>query len=93
MNAITRVQPDGQVVVPSDAIEAAHLAPGPEIEVEVRPDGVMLRRRTKNPFRRTTLAELRAFKPYDGPPKSVEEISSVPESALRDHYRREFPGR
>jgi antitoxin component of MazEF toxin-antitoxin module len=95
MNAVTRITPDGGVVVSADAIAAAHLAPGTELEVEVRPDGVLLRPRQAS-GRLThdeVIARLRAMRPYAGPPKSVEEISSVPEEWLREQFAADDPGR
>jgi bifunctional DNA-binding transcriptional regulator/antitoxin component of YhaV-PrlF toxin-antitoxin module len=95
MNAITRIAPDGGLVVPADAIAAAHLAPGTELEVEVRPDGVLLRPRQAGGrlSHDEVMARLRAMRLYDGPPKTVEEISSVPEEWLREHFAEDDPGR
>lgn len=89
MNAVTRLKRDGNVAIPQDVIDAAHLVPDADLEVEVRPDGVLLKPRSER--NRISVAEalarLKAMKLYNGPPVPVEEISSVSPEWLRGHLR------
>jgi bifunctional DNA-binding transcriptional regulator/antitoxin component of YhaV-PrlF toxin-antitoxin module len=94
MNAVTRLEADGKISIPADVIAAAHLNEATPIDIEIRADGVLLKPRgVETPFRRTTLADLEGLRLYSGPAVPVEEISSVSEEWLRQHYAREFPGR
>lgn len=100
MNAITRLDADGKMQLPQEVIEAARLTG--ELELEVRPEGVLVRRRESTAtsaadkaryFPETSLADLAALRLYNGPPIPIEDISCVSEELLRAHYGRDDTGR
>lgn len=100
MNAITRLDADGKVQLPQDVIDAAGLKG--ELELELRPEGVLVRPRESAAtsaidkakyFPETSLADLAALRLYKGPPIPIEDISSVSEELLRAHYGRDETGR
>lgn len=79
MNAITRLEADGTVRIPQDVIEAAHLRPGVDIELEVLPQGFRARIKSTADDRTSwdeTLRRLKALKLYDGPPRRHERGSA-----------------
>lgn len=93
MNAQTKVTPDGTASIPRDVLERMHWTPGTELEVKEGAGSVTVRvankrLRPKNSFPRTTTADLRKWKSYDGPPKTIEEISSLSEEVLRQIFCR-----
>lgn len=47
MNAVTRLKRDGNVAIPQDVIDAAHLVAETDLELEVRPEGVLLKPRSE----------------------------------------------
>ena len=84
MNARTSVSASGEIILPADVRERLAWAPGTALEVVETGGGVMLRRpNIGNPFPPKTLADLDALPGYDGPPKSIEEISRVSDEAIR----------
>lgn len=84
MNARTKITANGDVSLPLDVRERLHWTPGTPIEVVETVDGVTLRVPKKGGcFPPTTLDDLRAFSPYEGSPKSVEEISRLSDEAIR----------
>jgi bifunctional DNA-binding transcriptional regulator/antitoxin component of YhaV-PrlF toxin-antitoxin module len=91
MNAQTKVTPDGTASIPKDVLERMRWTPGTELEVKEGAGSVTVqvahkRLRPKNPFPRTTTADLRKWKSYEGIPKTIEEISSLSEDALRQVF-------
>jgi AbrB family looped-hinge helix DNA binding protein len=70
--ADTTVSTKGQVVIPKEIRERLGWEPGTSLEVEDRGDRVVLRRVRRAP--RTTIDDLRGCLPYNGPPKTVEEM-------------------
>jgi bifunctional DNA-binding transcriptional regulator/antitoxin component of YhaV-PrlF toxin-antitoxin module len=91
MNAQTKVTPDGTASIPKDVLERMQWVPGTELEVKECAGSVTVRiaskrLRPKNPFPQTTTADLRKWKPYEGTPKTIEEISSLSEDALRQIF-------
>jgi bifunctional DNA-binding transcriptional regulator/antitoxin component of YhaV-PrlF toxin-antitoxin module len=91
MNAQTKVTADGTASIPKDVLERMHWTPGTELEVNEGAGSVTVRvanvrLRPKNTLPRTTTADLRKWKPYDGTPKTIEEISSLSEDALRQIF-------
>lgn len=91
MNSQTKVTPNGTASIPKDVLERMHWMPGTELEVREGSGSVTLRvangrLRPRNPFPRTTTADLRKWKAYEGTPKTIEEISSLSENALRQIF-------
>lgn len=86
MNMHTKMSSKGHVVIPKAMRDRMGLQPGVDFEVVQRGRNVLLRRATasKNPIDWDTF---RARMPkYTGPPMTIEQISSVSEEALREHY-------
>ncbi len=95
MNAHTRISSKGQVVIPLAVRKDMKLPVGAEFEVVRQNEDILLRRDRKKEG--TSMDELMArlaeIRKTLGPlPKfTIEEISSVPEDALREHYLKQFP--
>lgn len=85
MNAQTKMSAKGQVVIPKDVRDALRLETGTRFDVGMNPAGVIELRPliSTNPFPRTTSADIAKWKPAKGPAKSIEEISSLSDDALR----------
>ena len=94
MNAHTKVLPSGKVVIPAEALASLGLPAGTTLSVRPHPRGVDLRLEQESSLlsKCTTWDDLMAFPAYDGLPKTVEDISSVPVDWLRDRYARKFSG-
>ncbi len=90
MNAQTKMSAKGQVVIPKDVRDALKLVPGTRFDVETGPLGLIRLRPLghNNPFPRTTLEDFRKIPPikWDGPAKTVEEISGLDEEILREIF-------
>ena len=70
--ADTTISTKGQVVIPKEIRVRLGWGPGTSLEVEDRGDCVVLRQPRSAP--RTTIDDLHGCLPYDGPPKTVEEM-------------------
>jgi len=68
----TTVSTKGQVVIPKEIRDRLGWRPGTSLQIEERGDRVVLRQSRR--ARRTTVDELSGCLPYNGPPKSVEEM-------------------
>ena len=84
MNAQTKLSAKGQVVIPKDVRDRMNLKPGARFEVfeglgEIR---LKLNDRT-TPFPRTTIEDIRAIPRWSGRTRTVAEISSLSDEALR----------
>lgn len=83
MNARTKLSPTGEVTIPQDVRERLAWEPGTPLELVETAGGIMLRRGTAaSPFRKTSLADLRAL-PGAGPPQTTEAISRLSDEDLR----------
>lgn len=90
MNAQTKLSAKGQVVIPQDVRERMKLKPGMRFEVIEKGGEIRLRPLTPtNPFPRTTTADLDSLPRWPGPAKSVEEISSLSDEALREIFEQQ----
>ena len=70
--ALTRLSTKGQVVLPKEIRDSLSLAPGSEMQVEVRDGLVVLR-----PIRKTTVDDLAGMLEWTGPAKSIEEMDEA----------------
>ncbi len=79
MNASTKLSAKGQVVIPKDVRDRLKLAPGDELDVVERADGVLLRkRRAKSGESFEAITErIRKIVNYQGPPVSLEEMDQA----------------
>jgi AbrB family looped-hinge helix DNA binding protein len=84
MNVQTKLSAKGQVVIPKDVRERLRWIPGMRLEVIEQGKGITLRATERiNPFPPTTINDLRKWKPYQGAPKTVEEISGLSRENIR----------
>jgi AbrB family looped-hinge helix DNA binding protein len=88
MNAQTKLSAKGQVVIPKDVRDALKLVPGTRFNVETTPTGVIQLRpfANRNPFPPKTIEDIRAIPRWTGRTRSVEEISSLSNEALREIF-------
>ena len=83
MNARTQLSANGDIPIPQDVRDRLHWAPGTPLEVVETAEGVSIRKpKTDLGLPRSTLADLDALPRYKGPPKSIEEISSLSDQAI-----------
>ena len=71
----TKLSTKGQVIIPKDVREARGWQPGEELVVENRAEGVLLRRRKA--FQVSTLDDVIGSAGYDGPAKTVDEMTAA----------------
>jgi AbrB family looped-hinge helix DNA binding protein len=84
MNAYTTMSAKGQVVIPAEMRERMKLLPGMRLEVTEKGGEIKLKPvKRHNPFPRTTTADLDRLPRWQGPAKSVDEISRLSDEALR----------
>lgn len=100
MNAQTRLSAKGQIVIPKDVRDALKLAPGARFEVATTATGsidlkpIVPMRVPQKPrigifaphLPRTTIEDLRAIPKWQGPPKTVDEISGLDDETLRQIF-------
>ena len=77
--ALTKLSTKGQVVLPKDVRDSLGLSSGAELEVEVRDGLVVLR-----PIQRTSVDDLLGMLPWDGEPKSIEEMGEAIAQGARE---------
>lgn len=87
MHAQTKLSAKGQVVIPKDVRDRLKLKPGTRFEVSERMGVIQLTPSVRtNPFPPTTIEDLRKWPKYTGTPKTIEEISSLSDEALREIF-------
>jgi AbrB family looped-hinge helix DNA binding protein len=91
MNAITKMSAKGQVVIPKDVRDRLRWLGGTPLKIVESGNSVTLSRlespfRPQKPFPRTTTADILAGPKWTGKPKTVEEISSLSDEALREIF-------
>ena len=84
--ATTRLSTKGQVILPKSIRDAGQWAPGPEFEVTARDGGVFLAPKTTR--KRYTIDDLYGCLPYNGPPKTLEEMQRGIDEALAERWAR-----
>jgi AbrB family looped-hinge helix DNA binding protein len=82
----TRLSSKGQVILPKSVREARGWPPGTEFSVEVVDDGVLLR--PLRPFAATRLEDVFGCLRYDGPPRTVEEMTLAIAEEARERRAR-----
>lgn len=82
----TKLSSKGQVIIPKAVRDKKGWQAGDELIVEDRPDGVLLKRKSR--FRPTTLDEVIGIAGYTGPPKSIEDMERGIDEALRERWER-----
>ncbi|MBA2919609.1 AbrB/MazE/SpoVT family DNA-binding domain-containing protein [Sphingomonas sp. MAH-20] len=87
MNARTTLSAKGQVVIPRDVRERLQLTPGTRFEVIEKAGEIRLKPIARhNPFPRTTLDDILSLPKWQGPAKSIGEISRLSDDALREIF-------
>jgi AbrB family looped-hinge helix DNA binding protein len=87
VNAQTRLSAKGQVVIPKDVRERLKWAEGTKLEVVEQGETISLRPiLRRNPFPPTTIEDIRAIPRWPGRARTVEEISSLSNEALREIF-------
>ena len=79
MSAQTKMSEKGQVVIPKDVRDRLRFAPGDQLDVVERPDGVLLRKRptrSDESFEAIT-ARIRARIDYAGPPVALQDMKTA----------------
>ncbi len=84
--ASTRLSTKGQLILPKAVRDAKRWGPGTELEVEDRPDGVLLK--LKRPAKRYKLEDIIGILKHKGPPVSIEEMDDGISKAVRDDWER-----
>ena len=85
----TRLSTKGQVILPKAIRDRRRWRPGIELEVEDRPEGVLLKARERK--KGGSILDLAGVFKYDGPPKTIEEMDrGIVEEVKRRHARRRY---
>jgi bifunctional DNA-binding transcriptional regulator/antitoxin component of YhaV-PrlF toxin-antitoxin module len=74
------------VILPKSVREAGQWAPGTEFEVTARDGGVFLE--PKPVRKRYTLDDLIGCLPYEGPPKTLEDMQRGIDQAMAERWER-----
>jgi AbrB family looped-hinge helix DNA binding protein len=87
MNAQTKLSAKGQVVIPKDVRDRLNLKPGTRFEVSDQMGVIKLTPSLRtNPFPPTTIEDVRKIPRWTGRTRTVEEISSLSDEALREIF-------
>ncbi len=82
----TRLSSKGQVIIPKAIRDAYHLNVGQEMEIEITPQGILLK--TKSPLPKLSISDLIGCTGYQGPAKSLDDM----EAAIRQGIITEWDG-
>lgn len=82
----TTLSTKGQVILPKSVRQARNWAPGTEFSVEDVGDGVLLR--PLKPFPPTELDDVFACLPFDGEPKTLDEMEDAISEGVRERRAR-----
>ena len=80
----TRLSSKGQLIIPKAVRDAHGWSEGTELVVETAGDGIFLRPAQR--FPRTKLDDVFGMLKFDGPPKTIEEMSNGIDVALREEW-------
>lgn len=83
---VAKLSTKGQVVLPKAVRDARQWRPGTEFEVIEREDGVLLK--PKPAKKRYTLDDLYGCLPYEGPPKTLEDMQRGIDEAMAERWKR-----
>lgn len=91
VNMHTKLSSKGQIAIPKELRDRMGLRAGASFEIVEQGKNLILKAATpaKEPIDWETFRRL--VPAYDGPPKTIEEISRVSEEALRAHYLKLYP--
>lgn len=82
----TRLSTKGQVILPKAIRDKHHWAPGMELDIEERPDGVLLKPRGVK--KKGSILDFAGIIKYDGPRRTIEEMNAgIIDEVRRRHAR------
>jgi AbrB family looped-hinge helix DNA binding protein len=82
----TRISTKGQVILPKILRDRLHWKPGMELDIEARPDGVLLK--ANKGKKKGSILDFAGILKYDGPPKTIEEMNAgIIDEVRRRHAR------
>lgn len=82
----TRISTKGQVILPKALRDKRHWKPGMELDIEDRPEGVLLKANAGK--KKGSILDLAGILKYDGPPRTIEEMdAAIIEEVRRRHAR------
>jgi len=82
----TKLSTKGQVILPKAIRDRHRWKPGMELDIEDRPDGVLLKPIGRK--KKYTIDDLVGIVKYDGPPKSIEDMNAAIEAEVRRRHAR-----
>jgi AbrB family looped-hinge helix DNA binding protein len=82
----TKLSTKGQVILPKAIRDKLHWTPGMELEIEDRPDGVLLKASHRE--KKGSILDLAGIVKYDGPRRTIEEMNAgIIDEVRRRHAR------
>jgi AbrB family looped-hinge helix DNA binding protein len=82
----TRISTKGQVILPKALRDKRHWKAGMELDIEDRPDGVLLK--VRHHKKKGSILDLAGAIRYDGPRRTIEEMNAgIIEEVRRRHAR------
>jgi len=82
----TKISTKGQVILPKILRDRLHWKPGMELDIEARPDGVLLK--PGNGKKKGSILDFAGILKYAGPPKTIEEMNAgIIDEVRRRHAR------
>ena len=82
----TRISTKGQVILPKALRDKRHWKPGMELDIEERPEGVLLKAKTGR--KKGSILDLAGIIKYDGPRRSIEEMDAGIIAEVRRRHAR-----
>jgi AbrB family looped-hinge helix DNA binding protein len=84
--ATTRLSTKGQVIIPKAIRDQQNWQPGSELEVTARDGGVFLAPKAER--KRYTIDDLYGCLPFEGPPKTLEDMQRGIDEAMAERWKR-----
>jgi AbrB family looped-hinge helix DNA binding protein len=82
----TKLSTKGQVILPKAIRDQLHWTPGMELDIERRPDGVLLKAGHRE--KKGSILDLAGIIKYDGPARTIQEMDAgIVEEVKRRHAR------